>query len=108
MLSKTALLERCGGPAFASNYGDGMTLLDYLAGHALAGLLAFSPPNAAPRMSATEAGELAYRYAHAAIDARAELMTDIRKSDEFDTVEMKIIPMPGPMPHEHPEPGQTE
>jgi hypothetical protein len=49
-----------------------ISLRDYLAGQALSGLLAFSPPDATGQMDYTSAAEDAYDYADAMLAERAK------------------------------------
>ena len=64
-----------GGPAFATGTADGMTLLDYFAGQALAGMLVNDPPDRTYRLSAAMAYEMAI-----AMIAERERLKAYRKS----------------------------
>lgn len=58
-------MQNEGGPAFAGGHNTGMTLRQWYAGQALAGLLAARPDTPADDMEVVEA---AFRLAHAMVE----------------------------------------
>ena len=81
MTERKKLIEAAGGLAFprpgdeyngGSGQEDGMTLLDWFAGQALMGMLAWSPPDACGQTRPDEAGKAAYKFARAMLAARSQ------------------------------------
>ncbi len=72
--------RRFGGSAFPlstnRDYERGMTILDYFAAHALTGILAFSPPDAAAQCSPDVAAETAYVMAAAMLAERRKRLAN--------------------------------